>query len=63
MVVSQIGMFGIGAACGGVAMGFMPAVGRKIKSLFVKKTQAAKAAVGGAVASAASSVASEAKKL
>jgi len=36
MVVSQIGMFGIGAA---------------------------KAAVGGAVASAASSVASEAKKL
>jgi len=62
-MVSQMAAYAIGGGCGVVAGAFCPAIGRKIKSLFVKKTQAAKAAVGGAVASAASSVASEAKKI
>lgn len=56
-MVSQAAAYAIGGACGMVGGAFCPAIGRKIKSLFVKKTQAAEASVKSAVSSAAEDVA------
>jgi hypothetical protein len=58
MVISSLVSGAIGACVGGIAIGFSPAIGRKIKSLFVKKTQAAEASVKSEVSSVASSVSS-----
>jgi len=63
MVISAVGA---GAVCGGlglVAGAFMPALGRKIKAVFVKDTQAAKKAVAGVVSSAGKSVDSAASSV
>lgn len=56
-MISQAAAGAIGSACGLVCGAFCPAIGRTIKSLFVKKTQAAETAVKGAVSSAAEDVA------
>jgi hypothetical protein len=42
----------VGIAIGLVVGAFMPALGRKIKGLWVKETHSAKVAAGGAVAQA-----------
>ena len=58
MILSNVGGLlsaggAIGAGIGFVVGAFTPAIGRKIKGLFVKQTQAANKAVQGAASSVA----------